>query len=215
MLVIFKLWAWLFVLCKRWLSPWVFLHSPKLYTFGVIFLDQIKVKTDRLALNIPLFEREKHLDSPYGQERKFSPCRFWPPYLLLCIHEVLLRNCAPGLLNRRSKMAASLPSSDDKIAKFLSLADLSSSEVAFQAEGVTKIGHVMDVTKEDLVRIGEGSCICLFSCEREIFIDIKILNINRSSWNTNSQISEALGLHESYSLCSLCIGRLWRDCNVP
>lgn len=78
-------------------------------------------------------------------------------------------------------MAASLPSSDDKIAKFLSLADLSSSEVAFQAEGVTKIGHVMDGTKEDLVRIGEGSCICLFSCEREIFIDIKILNINRSS----------------------------------
>ena len=54
-------------------------------------------------------------------------------------------------------MAASLPSSDDQIAKFLSLADLSSSEVAFQAEGITKIGHVMDVRKEDLVRIGKGS----------------------------------------------------------
>ena len=78
-------------------------------------------------------------------------------------------------------MAASLPSSDDQIAKFLSLADLSSSEVAFQAEGITKIGHVMDVRKEDLVRIGKGSWIRLFSGEREIFIDICILNISRSS----------------------------------
>ena len=78
-------------------------------------------------------------------------------------------------------MAASLPSRDDKVAKFLSLADLSSSKVAFLAEGVTKRGHVMDVRKEDLVRIGKGSCIRLFSCEREIFIDIYILNINRSA----------------------------------
>ena len=61
-------------------------------------------------------------------------------------------------------MATALPSRDDKIAKFFSSADLSSFEVAFQAEGVTKIGHVMDITKEDLVRIGKGSCICLFSC---------------------------------------------------
>ena len=78
-------------------------------------------------------------------------------------------------------MATALPSSDDKIAQFLSLADLSSFDVAFQAAGVTKIGHVMDITKEDLVRIGKGSCIRLFSCEHLNLRHLYILNINRSS----------------------------------
>lgn len=39
--------------------------------FGVIFVDQIKVKADRHALNVLLFEHKKHLDYLYGQERKF------------------------------------------------------------------------------------------------------------------------------------------------
>lgn len=121
----------------------------------------------------------------------------------------------PGLLNWMQKMATALPSSDDKIGQFLSLADLSSFDVAFQAAGVTKIGHATDITEEDAVRIGKGSCIHLFLCEQLNLRHFYILNIIRSLWNRNSQVSEALGLHEGYSLCSLCIERLRWDWKVP
>ena len=52
-------------------------------------------------------------------------------------------------------MATAVPTSDGRIAKFLSLADLNWFDVAFPAEGVTKIDHIMDIAKEDLVRIGK------------------------------------------------------------
>jgi hypothetical protein len=52
-------------------------------------------------------------------------------------------------------MAAAMPASDGIIATFLSLADLSAFDAAFQIEGVIKTGHIVDITKEDLVKIGK------------------------------------------------------------
>jgi hypothetical protein len=49
-------------------------------------------------------------------------------------------------------MAAAMPASDGIIATFLSLADLSAFDAAFQ---VIKTGHIVDITKEDLVKIGK------------------------------------------------------------
>ena len=48
------------------------------------------------------------------------------------------------------------PQGIDMISKFLNAADLESFEAAFEAEGVTKIEHIIDVIKEDLQKIGEG-----------------------------------------------------------
>ena len=43
---------------------------------------------------------------------------------------------------------------DDEIKKFLDIADLQSVEPALREEGVTKIGHITDVTAEDLTKLG-------------------------------------------------------------
>ena len=49
------------------------------------------------------------------------------------------------------------PQGIDMISKFLNAADFKDSfEAAFEAEGVTKIEHIIDVIKEDLQKIGEG-----------------------------------------------------------
>ena len=42
---------------------------------------------------------------------------------------------------------------DDDIRKFLEFADLQSFEIAFRNEGVIKLGHITDVTAEDLKKL--------------------------------------------------------------
>lgn len=50
--------------------------------------------------------------------------------------------------------AAYVLEGSDEIATFLKLADLNVFEAAFRNEGVTKISHIVDVTAEDLEKIG-------------------------------------------------------------
>ena len=51
---------------------------------------------------------------------------------------------------------------NDSIATFLIVADLEQFEAAFQSEGVMKVEHIIDVTEEDLIKIGEYKIIDLF-----------------------------------------------------
>lgn len=43
---------------------------------------------------------------------------------------------------------------DDEIEKFLNIADLQSVGPAIRKEGVTKIGHIIDVNAEVLAKLG-------------------------------------------------------------
>ena len=67
--------------------------------------------------------------------------------------------CIAGLI-RHDNMAAGESfeslhlNFDDEIEKFLEIADLQSVEPALREEGVTKIGHITDVTAEDLTKLG-------------------------------------------------------------
>ena len=45
------------------------------------------------------------------------------------------------------------------IATFLIVADLEQFQAAFQSEGVMKVEHIIDVTEEDLIKIGEYKII--------------------------------------------------------
>lgn len=198
----------------RWLSSCVFLYSPKLHTFGVFFVHQKKSKADCLAQDIPFFALSIWILC-MGIQRGNLLFVTFARHLVASYIWSTTQKLFPGLLNWMQKMATALPSSDDKIGQFLSLADLSSFDVAFQAAGVTKIGHATDITEEDAVRIGKGGCIRLFLCEQLNLRHFYILNTIRSLSNRNSQVSEALVLHEGCSLCSLCIERLRRDWKVP
>ena len=51
---------------------------------------------------------------------------------------------------------------NDSIATFLIVADLEQFQAAFQSEGVMKVEHIIDVTEEDLIKIGEYKIIDLF-----------------------------------------------------
>ena len=44
---------------------------------------------------------------------------------------------------------------DTSITSFLLRADLEQFDVAFQSEGISKVKHLADVTKEDLIKIGQ------------------------------------------------------------
>ena len=55
---------------------------------------------------------------------------------------------------KATSCAAYVLEGSDEIVTFLKLADLDVFEAAFRNEGVTKISHIVDVTTEDLEKIG-------------------------------------------------------------
>jgi hypothetical protein len=57
--------------------------------------------------------------------------------------------------------------SNDSIANFVLAADLEQFQAAFQSQGVIKVEHIIDVAKEDLIKIGEYKII-----HNLIFIDL-------------------------------------------
>ena len=63
----------------------------------------------------------------------------------------------PNSVLRHANMAAGESLNialEDEIKKFLDIADLQSIEPALWEEGVTKIGHITEVTAKDLTKLG-------------------------------------------------------------